>query len=309
MTITIQDTTHPIPESWNALTLRQQIECYNIIMAGTGSLFESHQVMPAKRMALASRLLGLDSKLLSAWHQDCRAAYGQDGNTVFLAELDAVLEASNFLFDIDLGADGNKLYQIRLGLTKCPWASLRYKSKKGKAKTYYAPADEMENMTLYEMAMAFAIFERYLESKADADALELIATLYRPSKPPTRANKQSGYEGDRRLPLYKHEAMVKKRAARMATLPAATRHLIVFWFASCRQAIIEAFPNIFSEANAEKYGERVGNDYSWAGMLLALAGGIVHLAQVSQEPYQNGLVYLSYLEDQRKLAEMRAGKK
>lgn len=309
MTITINDKHYAIPANWNALTLRQQMECYNIIMSDTGSLFEPRQIMPAKRIALVSRLLGLTDAFMSAWLKDCRDTYGPEGELVFLAELDAILQATDFLFDIEEDEAGNKLYQIRLGLTRCPWPTLSYTSKKGKKKTYYAPADELENITLYEMAMAFSIFERYLESQDEADAIELAATLYRPGKAPTKANKASGYEGDRRLPLYKHETMVKKRAARMASLPPTTRHLIVFWFASCRQQIISSFPNIFSASAAEQYGERVGNDYSWAGMLLALAGGIVHLEQVSQEPYQNGLVYLSYLEDQRKLAELRAAKK
>jgi len=309
MTVTINDRTIAIPPSWNELTLKQQMECYNIIMSNTGNLFEHQEVIIAKRVALVSRLLNLDTAFMREWIKDCNETHGkEDGELIFLAEINAILQAADFLFDIEEDEEGNKLYQLKLGLTQCPWPKISQTTKKRKKRIYYAPADELENITLYEMAMAFSLFERYLEEKDPELATELIALLYRQPKAPTRKNKQSGYQGDRRLPLYLHETMVQKRAKRMASLPEATKQLILFWFASCRQNIINSFPNIFTTPD-DQYGDRVGNDYSWGGMLLSLAGGIVHLEQVSREPYQNGLIYLSYLEDQRKAAEMKAAKK
>lgn len=307
LSVQIGDKKAELPQNWNDLSLQQQLECYNILTAGAGRIFSPAEVLPAKRIALVARLLKLDDNDMHTWRQDCRNAEGndEDGDLVFFAELSALLSTTDFLFDLK-EEDGNTLFQVKLGLTKCPWPTLRYNTQKGKRKTYHAPADGLANFTLYELALTFSIFERYLQSNDEADANELIATIYRPSKPQTQHNRQSGYEGDRRLPIYKHESMVPKRQARIASLPKETKQLILFWFASCRQSIIDSFPNIFdAPKEMEIAGERMGNDYGWGGMLLALAGGIVHLAQVNQEPYENGLIYLSYLEDQRKAAEMR----
>jgi len=297
-----------IPESWNALPLHHQLECYNILSAGSGSIFEPAEVPHAKRISLTARLLDLTDAQMNAWQQDCqRAAESEEeGNLIFYSELDEVLALTNFLFTIEEDERGNTLYQVKMGLTKCPWPKLQYKSKKGKQKRYYAPADKLENITLYEMAYTFSLFERYLENNDPADADELIAAIYRPAKPKTPHNKRSGYEGDRRLPLYKHEGMIPKRKKRIAELPIETKRLLLFWFASCRQHIVDSYENIFQPPKAmELAGEKVGNDYGWGGMLLSLAGGIVHLDQISMQPYSDGLIYLSYLEDQRQLTEMR----
>ena len=62
---------------------------------------------------------------MQQWKADCRAAYEEDGELVFLAELDELLEASDFLLDIiepeEEGA--SKQYQIKLGLTPMPMAA------------------------------------------------------------------------------------------------------------------------------------------------------------------------------------------
>ena len=308
ITLTIGDHSATLPESWNDMSLQQCLEAYNILTARAGRAFEPGEVLPAKRIALVARLAGLDDAKILAWRQDCAQAYGEEeGDLVFFAELSRVLSLTDFLFDVDESQDGKLLFQVKLGLTRCPWPMLRYTSTRGKQKTYYATADALENITLYEMALSFSLFEKYLETDDIAHADELIATLYRPSKPPTPENKRSGYQGDRRLPIYQHEAMVKKRLPRVAVLPADVKKLLLFWFASCRQQIVASFPNLFEPRGGEMEigGEKVGNDYGWGGMLLALAGGIVHLEEVSLQPYQNGLIYLSYLEDERKREEMR----
>jgi hypothetical protein len=298
-----------IPESWNELSLQQALECYNILSASPGSAFLPGEVLTSKRMALAIRLAGLTQEMLDAWKDDCWRAHGpQQGPIVMLEEAHHLMKITDFIFDVKPGKDefSPTLYEIKLGLTKCPWPILEYTGKAGKKKRYYAPADGLENITLYELALTFALFERYLESNDTAHADELIATIYRPGKENTPENRRSGFQGDRRLPIYKHESMVKKRLPRLKVLPLDVKKLLLFWFASCREGIIQSYPNIFNKpGEMEIGGERVGNDYGWGGMLLALADGIVHLEQVSLQPYQNGLIYLSYLEDERKKAEMR----
>jgi hypothetical protein len=297
-----------IPQLWNDLSLQQALECYNILSARPGKGFLPGEVLPSKRMALVARLAGFTPELLKAWQEDCQQAHPHDWESVMVSEMAELMKLADFLFDIEPGKDEGAptLFQVKLGLTKCPWPILEYTSKRGKKKRYYAPADGLENITLYELALTFALFERYLETDDPAHADELIATLYRPSKPTTPENRRSGYQGDRRLPIYKHESMTKKRLRRIKVLPLDVKRLLMFWFASCREGIIQSYPNIFNKpGEMEIGGERVGNDYGWGGMLLALADGIVHLEQVSLQPYQNGLIYLSYLEDERKKTEMR----
>lgn len=306
MTITINNTDYDIPQSWNELPLRDQLAIYNIIQSSTGSVFLPSEVMPVKRIAILTHLMRVDDQLFIDWKTDRQREYGdEEGALVFYSELASILTATDFLFDIHEQEDGTLQYEVSLSLTKCPWPVLRLKQGKKRAK-FYAPADGLKNITLHELAISFTLFERYLQSNDMAHAERLIATIYRPSKPKTAHNKRSNYEGDRRLPLYKHESTIDLRQPLFAKIPKMSKQLIVFWFACCRHQIIKSYPNIFKrESDMQVKGERVGNDYGWGGLLLSLSGGLVNLEQISSQPYENGLVYLSYLEDERKKAEMK----
>lgn len=305
-TVRIGDKTWQVPQSWNDLPLQHQLEVYNILTAGAGRILHAAEVLPTKRIAIVARLLGLTDEFFTQWLTDCRAAHGkEDGDLVYFNELNELLKVTDFLFDIEEDEEGNKTYQVKLSLTDCPWPKIIRKEMKRK-KIYYAPANSLSNFTLHELAIAFTTFERYLETNNMADADQLLATIYRPGKARTAANRQSGYEGDRRLPLFRHESRIPIRQKLFHRLAEPVKKLLLFWFACCRHQIISSYPNIFKRESAMQIeGERVGNDYGWGGLLLSLSGGIVNLDQVSQQPYENGLVYLSYLEDQRKEAEMR----
>lgn len=289
MEITINQDSYTAPQSWNELSLRDLLSSYHIIMQETGSLFSATELIPAKRISLLQRLVGIDDEVFTQWRQDCIEEHGeQDGHFVFLDEVSQCLAVADALFDEEDGA-----YQIRLGLTRCPWPRLRL----GK-QTLYAPADGLANITIYEMSMIFSVFERYLESRADDDLHELLAIIYRPGKPKTKKNKLSNYQGDRRLPLLHFEATIPDRAEHMARLDSLVKQVMLFWVASCRQAIIEQFPVLFSSPTAER-----PDPFGWGGVLMVLAGGLENLDSVSQQSYSNALVYLSYLEDQRRRQE------
>ena len=129
---------------------------------------------------------------------------------------------------------------------------------------------------------------------------ELLATLYRPHKPKTKENKRRGYQGDRRQPLLHHEAMVKKRIPHMAILPKSTKQLLTFWFASCRQAIIEEHSELFSAPSRKE-----ANTFCWGGVLMALAGKLQDIDAIAAQSADNALTYLTYLEAQRKELEKK----
>ena len=302
--IEINDIKYQIPQSWDECNKKQLIGLYNIIMSDSETDLLETEIVPAKRIRMLQYLLNLDDKFMVGWKSLRRKEHGEDGGLVFYSELDELCKQLDGFFDIQKGEE-QTLYSINLGLTRCPFSSLARKTKKQKRKNYYAPADELSNLSLYELGMSFTQFESYLASNDITEAHRLIAMLYRPGKPAIKKNIQSGYQGDRRLPLLNHEATIEKRQAHIAALPDIVKQLILFWFASCRAKIVEAHPDIFTSSDEGDSGPNFG----WGGVLLSLSGGLVHLNEVSQQPYQNGLLYLRYLEAQRKEQEKRLRKK
>lgn len=312
MKVRINDREIPVAQSWNELPLRMQMFIYGVLMTDVGKVFETHELIHAKKMIIVQHLLGLSDQFMKDWAKDVKDVEGESAEEVFFAELDEVLRVADFLFERIPGEeDEPDKYQINLGLTRCPYPVVTF-PKGNKKKYYYGPADGLENITIYEMGTLFTLFENFLKTQDEAIANELIATMYRPSKPSTRANKQSGYAGDRRLPLRDHEAMIKKRIPRMAKMPRNAKQIILFWLASCRHQIIKAFPNVFDSGSSsdpnDPWKNNTGNDYGWGGVLLSLADGLVNLDTISDKNHYDALTYLSYLEDQRKLAARRAAR-
>lgn len=329
MTLTINDSKKIIPQAWNDMSLKQIIAAYQVIMHPFSALLPDGEEMIFKRIELMKILTGFTNDFLNRWKEDCLREDPDEGDLLFQAELEEVSRSvTDFMFKkIEPEKEGDPVrYQLNLGLTKCPWPVIEeYHGRKpffsGKTlkalwkrfffpkknqvsiENYYAPADGLENITIYEMGMAFMAFERFMLQQNEDFAHELIAILYRPPKPPTEENLWSDYQGDIRLPYLHHESTVKKRKERMAKLPEPVKQLIVFWFASCRDLIISSFENVFTKP---KQGSLGGNDYAWAGLILQLADGIVHVDQVAQQPWSTALTYISMLEDRRKEMEMKA---
>jgi len=304
-TITINNREVKLPESWNGLTLEQVLACYTIIMQDSFSVYEAQEVMPFKRINLIQYLLGLDNKFMKDWESDCKDAYGEDGELVFLSEMNEVFKTVDFLFqEQEEEQPGEKMVAIKLGLTKCPYPEIVYTSKKGKKrKRYFAPADGLENIDFNEMCQSFTCFEQYLETKEEHWIDELIATIYRPQKPATKENKRSDYHGDIRMPLLNHESMVKKRIIRNKDIPAIIKQVTVFWFASCRQKIIDENPEVFSVPG--------GGDpsmFGWGGILMALATDITKVDEVGSKPASDVLTYIHWTEERRKEIERQQKK-
>lgn len=289
-----------VAESWNEMKLRDVLQCYNIIMSNTGQWISPVELLPYKKLLLVKYLLKLSSTYMEQWEQNWIQEYGQhDGQLVFISELDEVLKLVNFLFE---KVDENEV-AISLTYTNIPYPFLEGTLGKRKKKIrLYGPKSGLENITLYELGYTFQVFEHFVETQEEQYADQLIAALYRPMKPQTKENQRTAYYGDLRMPLYKLDHMVEKRQQITATLPDIVKRIIIFWFASCRQQIIKEYENIFKEGDPNR--RHVGNDYGWGGILLGLADGIANMDQVANRPYADGLIYLSYLEDQRKVVEM-----
>lgn len=296
------------PESWAALDIRTLMLFYNTLFTKPGSEFSPTSFTMLKLISMAQHLLNVDTSILTQWEEDCRANDPENGDLIFLQELRLVLHGMlSGLFDIEEDEEtGVTTYAAKLNLTKNPLPQLanspktKLKNIRPKTTWYYAPADGLANITLYEMAFSFTLFENYLKTKDEAFAHQLIASIYRPSRPETVEDRESGWFGDRRQPLRKYEAKVEERAELIKTLPALTRRLIVFWFASCRQQIVERYPKVFRR---DDDGAGRGVSYGWGGVLLALAGGPVGLEAIADQHHSNGLTWLSMKEDERREQE------
>lgn len=291
-----------VPDSWNECGTRQVLVLYQILFSNVEPVQQPH-ILAAKRIQAMQALTGWDDAFLKRLEADMTAEAGgeEEGRHTFAAMLDAAAKDITKPY-LETGEDGAT--SVRYTLTRNPFPELSWKQR-GKRRSYHGPADGLANLSIYELCVAFTLLEAYLKKPADGTADELIATLYRPPKPPTPENKARAYEGDRRQPYQGYEAATPGRKKRIATLEPLVKKVLVFWFACCRQDIVSRYENLFSQ-DKRKDVERVGNDYGWGAMLIQLAGGLANLNAIGQQSWQNAFTYLSYLEDQRKLAEMRA---
>lgn len=289
MTITINNREHTTPDSWNDCTKRQSLYIYGVLMAELGKEFDLVEQLPTKRIAIMRYLLGLREIDLENWTTEQLLEVSQAVTAPFLEEtLSNQSEAPQ--------------YSIALKLTKNPFPEFVFPHNQKKRK-YLAPADGLDNLSIYELGTTFTIFEAYLNTQDEQYVNQLLAILYREHKPKNKRNKRKNYEGDRRLPYLRYEATVAGRQKKIEKLPPMVKAVVLFWFASCRQEIINQYPNIFSQE--KNGGEKLGNNYGWGGVLMGLADGLVHLDAVSRQNYQNAFTRLSWLEDQRKEMEMK----
>lgn len=293
-----------IPQSWNDLQLNSLYACYTTIQSDAPLWLQAHEVVPAKRLLLLQHFLGLSADNIATWQEDCRQAYGEDGDLVFFEEVGELMSSIDNFFEVIPESENQpERWQIRLGLTRCPYPELKHNEF-----IWYGPVDGLENLTIYELGTVFTLFEQYISDQDEAAALRLIATIYRPAKKPSQKNIESDYHGDIRLPYQHHERTVEKRLPFVSQLPVETRQLILFWIASCYKEIIASNPAVFDSGQDDPNaiaGERVGNDYGWAAIIMSLAGDLTKIDEVAGKSWSNVFTYLSFLEDERRRHEMR----
>lgn len=288
------------PASWNDLDQRTLHLFYQTLFTAPGDEFTATAFTAVKLISMTRALLGMDDAMMAQWEHDCLRQDPENGQTVFFAELKSLITAVlSGLFSIEETEEGNTVYACRLNLTRNPYPKLSHttRNKKGEKKKttwLYCAEDGLANITIYELASTFTIFEQYLAMDNEALANQLIGTLYRPGKPQSRLNLESEYQGDRRQPLRKYEKKVAERAALAATLPPLVKRLILFWFASCRQQIVERYGKVFKPSSGDS---KPG--YGWGGVLLAIAGGPTGLESIADQHYSNALTWLAMKEDER----------
>jgi len=332
-TITIKSgkrtTTIRTPQSWDDLDDRSALLFYNTLFTGTGDEFTHGAFTSVKLISMTQHILGFPPDFMKNWEADCVKADPEHGETIFLEELKALITATlshkeagkppRGLFEIVEDEEtGGTAYAVLYNRTKNPWPSLVAPKKPGSqkartapprggaggAKWYYCAKDGLANITLYELAYTFSMYEAYLRTQEEQYANKLIAALYRPSRPETREERESAWHGDRRQPLRRYEDKVDERAKMAASLPVLTRRFIVFWFAGCREAIAKQYPRVFKKGD----GASDGRGGEWGKLLLSLAesGTFGPLSETSDQHFSNALTYMSMKDEQREAAEREA---
>jgi hypothetical protein len=296
-----------IPASWDELSTEQALRLY-CALSTYPSLRTQYQGISAADAAFIMkkemlRILLDEDPQFQKWETATIAAYGEDlGPLIWQEQLKILANeaAENLVEENEQG-----LVSPALRMTRSPYPVLAGK----RTPQLYAPAPGLKNCTLQEMALVFTLLENYATAPREeaADLADtLLASIYRPAKKGTVENKERAYDGDIRQPYV--EASVAQRKPLFRSLPPAVRGLLIFWLASCREAIIAQFPNLFKKPSARADGqfERVGNDYGWAAVIMSLAGNLVDTDTVAGKNWGDALVYMSFLEDQRKIQEMQS---
>lgn len=298
------------PESWNDLEERQLMLFYETMFTNMGDEFSHSAFTAVKLITMTQAILGVDMEFMVKWEAEHLKRDPQHGQVIFLEELSKLMEAClGGLFEKTTDEAGNSAYSVNFNLTKNPYPHLVHTPKKGrkpKSTWMYAPKDELANLTIYELAYTFQYYEAYLKTQEEKFVDSLIATMYRPSRSETRADRESGWFGDRRIPLRKYETKIEEREKLVEGLPKLAKRLILFWFASCREHIIAQWPQVFKKSD----GEGGGSGNHWGNLLLSLAETAVFgpLDQTADQHYSNALQFLTKRDNEAKEMERKLAK-
>ena len=131
---------------------------------------------------------------------------------------------------------------------------------------YYAPADELGNVSFLEFAFADAYFVAYCQGQEGKWLDHLLGTLYRPQRARYRPH-AADYGGDRRADF--NENLIERYAARLAPLPQVTKLLVFAWYQGCRRALEQRYPHVFTPANQE---QAKAHPDGWAFVLREMSG-------------------------------------
>jgi hypothetical protein len=152
-----------------------------------------------------------------------------------------------------------------VSLTKVPLYSVLTRRALS-CRTFYAPADELANVSFLEFAFADAYFVAYCNTQQVQWLDQLLGTLYRPQRAGYNP-RAADYAGDRRAPF--NENLIEQYAGRLARLPEATKLLVFTWYRGCRHALEQRYPHVFTPATEEKVA---AHPDGWAFVLREMSG-------------------------------------
>jgi len=291
--------TATIPKTWTDCVVQAENGTRNPALAIT--LLETLQLTGAglleKRIAILRHLLGLTEKDIREWQLSLSEEHGKEWQPIFFEQIQTLLSSTDFLLEETPDSPLSTLhYQLSATLTRSPFPVLPLSPE------LYAPADDLANITGWELALLFDLYTQYAETKDEALVDQLIATMYRKSKEATPENLDQNWYGDRRQPFNEHTVAVRQH--QVATIPAPAKNIILFWFLSCRMAIITRFSDIFQSSRPDEIPG--GKDFGWWAIFRQLSGNLKDTEAFAHMNHLDLLTELDFLKDERRREEMRA---
>lgn len=282
MEIKINNYKYNTPEDINDLDNQQLLGVFDIIYTEKRSgLLRPEELTNHIKMVLICIICKLPKELIAEMS-------GMD-----LLKLSPVID---FLFDSHETDEGVKQIYLKQNLTRTPIP----KFKAGNI-AYYGPADGITNLSIYEFAFADAYMVQYLKTQSEVFLNQMIATLWRPSKP--KSQKAFGYGGDRRVDIQKYEHVIEKRSEVIGKkLDEIQKSVILHYFISSRKELFNRYPIPMSDDGGEGYG--------YAGLILSLAGDKFGDAEkTAQTDLVTILIHLSMMEKEREKAKIQQAMK
>lgn len=241
---------YQLPSTWNELSREQLLRAVHVLFK------------PATEPELQARLIPVLLELYR-WHTP--------GRTWRFIKM-PLLEVDEFR------AHTNFLLQGQAQLTKQLLPTIR-----PLLRTWYGPGDYLNGLTFAEWIEAeSALFYYHLTKKEDF-LNRLVAVLYRPGQ----TRKPNPVTGDRRPPYVQHE--VAARAKLAGRLSMATRQAVLIYYDSCRQVIINNYPEAFSAGDDDEQTQRAPASPApaYLRILRELAGSPDKFEVMGQQPAGN----------------------
>lgn len=175
---------------------------------------------------------------------------------------------------------------------KRPFGSFRFWFYK-----YYLPTEHLGNITAAEFHFAEIAFAKAIDGDQKALA-ELCAIVCRPKLHENTHNPNHPlYNGDVRTPFNRHA--VPKRAKHFLALSNKVKYPILLWFAGCRAAIIENYPEVFSGTGSDAQSD------GWLDVFRALAKDTLRFNEVANTRLSFLLWELAKLDQDHRRNELR----
>lgn len=290
--IQINSIRYQLPESWDEVKKNHILPAWLILNDNLTNI-NNLTIRSEETYLIRIRLVMLFSGLTQATIEDWKEL-----SESFLEEFEQILALLDWIFEVH-EEENYSAISIAPTLYACPVSELKLHQLTGEIITLIPPADHMKNCSFGELTNIFNCVENYAADLADGiiestQPDKLISIIYRPANPAA-----SPLSPDIRIPWVGYEHLAPEREKLLFQVHPVQRDLIMFWARCIHHYFTTSYQNLF-EAKQE---QDVGNDYGWAGLIMALSPDITRLNEVQLQNAEDTFVWLSYQEDIRKLQE------
>lgn len=168
------------------------------------------------------------------------------------------------------------------------------------SKKLYGPIGQLDTSSIEEMAEADDAFIKASNNQDVEMIYRLVAILYRPKrKDLTEFKKSDKWNGDVREPFNEIRCLARIKWLKRNIPFYKIVGIYIFMWSFHANQLIKGFPNLFD--SVEKEVKRVGNDYGWAGTILAMSN--TKFGDLEKTKNENWFVVLVEMSRQLDLAK------